>query len=81
MAIADIKKRTQADAPWRTCQVCDTLSTLPDAEAAALRSLLGDSGLRYTTLSDELGAEGIQISPDTLSRHARGQCGAREKLR
>jgi len=82
MALSDIAATAPAT-PWRTCAVCHALSTIPDAEAAGLRSLLA-SGMRYTEMSEALAADDdtpLQLPPDTLSRHARGRCEAREKLR
>lgn len=80
MAIADLTNpaKTKKGPP---CSVCETLARLPETEADALRALLSDPAWRYTTLSDELRTEGIELAPFVLSRHARGGCGAREKLR
>lgn len=63
------------------CSVCETLTSLPQPEADALRSLLEDPTWRYTTLSDELRAEGVDLAPFVLSRHARGKCAARVRMR
>ena len=82
MAIADIAATSPA-VPWQTCQVCHALDTIPAAEAAALRALLAGT-MRYSELSDALAADPdtpLTLHPDALSRHARGRCVAREKLR
>lgn len=84
MAISDIAARTNTRSLWRTCLVCDALDNLPAQEATALRSLLGNPGVRYTELSQALEADPdypLQLPSDTLSRHARGRCSANEKLR
>lgn len=67
-----------------SCSVCAALDTLPEAEAAALRSLLADPQWRYQALADALRADEdtpLDIAASTLARHARGNCAAREKLR
>lgn len=82
MALSDIAATAPAT-PWRTCAVCHALATIPDAEATALRALLA-SGMRYTEMSEALEADAdtpLTLEPATLSRHARGRCEAREKLR
>lgn len=63
------------------CYVCNSLASLPAPEAAALRSLLADPAWRYQELSDRLAEEGLELSANSLSRHARGRCAAREKMR
>jgi hypothetical protein len=69
--------------PWRTCKVCHALATIPPAEAEGLRDLLRGK-LRYSEISDLIAGDPdtpLQIDKDTLSRHARGRCSAREVLR
>lgn len=78
--------RTKADsaAPWRTCAVCHALESIPEDEAAALRAMLADPEWRYTELSAKLAVDEdtpLDLPDDTLSRHARGRCGAKERLR
>jgi len=80
MAIRDITEQTKVR-KGPPCSVCEVLDTLTGPEAMALRSLLEDPTWRYTTLSDALKAEGIDLAPFVLSRHARGGCQARTKLR
>lgn len=86
MAISDISKTLQSDAdalPWRTCGACDALAKLPAEEAAELRSLLANPKVRYRELASALAEDEDSpgIDAPALSRHARGQCQAREKLR
>ncbi len=85
MAIAGIAKTgPTAITKGPPCSVCDALATLPPKEADALRGLLADPAWRYSELSDALAADPdtpLIISGNTLSRHARGRCSAREKLR
>jgi hypothetical protein len=83
MAIADIAQRAKSPSvPWRTCQVCHALTELPETEATALRELLA-SRIPYTELAAALQADpdAPNLNADVLSRHARGRCEAREKLR
>jgi hypothetical protein len=85
MALADLA-RTKADsaAPWRTCAVCHALATIPPAEADALREMLSDRERRYSKISEEIAEDPdtpLDLDTGTLSRHARGRCGAKERLR
>ena len=80
MAIRDITEQTKIR-KGPPCTVCEKLTTLPDVEAAALVTLLSDPTWRYRALSDELAKEGHELAPFVLSRHAKGQCAARVKLR
>jgi hypothetical protein len=82
MAISDIHTTAPTGLePGPPCNVCNTLASLDESEADALRSLLADPSWRYQELSDRLAAEGVTLSYQSLSRHARGRCLAREKLR
>lgn len=85
MAISDIAARASTaaeEAPWRTCQVCHALATLPKAESDALRELLAGKK-RYSELEQELqdDPDAPNLQRHALSRHARGTCDARERLR
>lgn len=85
MSLAKIAKAAQtADPlPWRTCAVCHALATIPATEAEGLRELLRGK-LRYSEIRDLIADDPdtpLQIDVDTLSRHARGRCSAREVLR
>jgi len=85
MAIGDIATRARTEAgppPWRTCQVCHALATLPEAEAQALRELLAGR-MRYAEIEKALqeDPDAPKLHRDALSRHARGRCDARERLR
>jgi hypothetical protein len=84
VAISDLAKAVADKTPWQTCAVCHAITTLPDAQAAALRELLANPSVRYRELSAALAADQdypLTLRDDTLSRHARGECAAREKLR
>ena len=66
------------------CEVCQALASLPADEAKALRGHLANPAWRYTELSDALAADNdspLDLPSFVLSRHARGKCAAREKLR
>lgn len=83
MAISDLAKRVE-EKLWQKCLVCDTLETLPDVEAAALKDLLANPRVRYSELSKDLAEDAdypTVIPADTLARHAKGNCSAREVLR
>lgn len=67
-----------------TCLVCVALDNLPKADAKALRSHLANKAWRYTELAEALRADPdtpLDLPSHSLSRHARGACDAREKLR
>lgn len=82
MAISDIALTQPTSAiKGPSCSVCQQLGTLPESEAEALLGLLKNPRWRYQELSDALAKEGIDIASYSLSRHARGQCLARNKLR
>lgn len=82
MAIRDLLDQTQPKArKGPPCTVCALLGRLDEQDAAALRRLLADTSVRYSTLADALRSEGHDFSGYTLSRHARGLCEGREALR
>jgi hypothetical protein len=67
-----------------TCHVCIELGRLPKVEAEALRKHLANPEWRYTELSDALAGDKdtpLDLPAFVLSRHARGQCAARDRLR
>ena len=82
MSLADVAKtgpvRTEKGP---TCTVCLLSASLPNGEAAALAQMLADPEWRYTAIADALTAEGHPVYDGSISRHVRGQCGARTKLR
>ncbi len=70
--------------PWRTCAVCHALATIPPDEAAGFRALMGNKALRYNEVEQIIAADPdtpLVIPWATISRHARGGCDARERLR
>ena len=85
MALSDIAAALTdpASTPHRTCQVCHLLDGMNDTDAATLRALLADRGVKFTELERELKADPDvpSLHRDALSRHARGLCSAREVLR
>lgn len=84
MALANLAKKIEDGVPWRTCAVCHALATIPDAEAEGFRALMRNKGLRYTEIAEMIAADEdtpLVIPADTISRHARGHCDARERLR
>jgi hypothetical protein len=86
MAITNLTSARPKRAAYldRGCSVCQALDTLPDAEAGALRSLLGDPAWRYSALSEALAEDPdnpLDLPAEALGRHARGGCARREKLR
>lgn len=81
MPIASITRTETPQPAGPKCSVCQTMAALDDTEAAALKALMSDPEWRYQELSDRLLAEGVDLPAASLSRHARGRCWAREKLR
>lgn len=85
MAIAHILEQATTDTKkGPPCAVCDALASLSDTDAAALRGLLANPNVRYQALSDALAADEdtpLDLPAGTLSRHARGRCSAKERLR
>lgn len=81
MGIADLVITADKVRKGPPCTVCEALKSLPTEDAAALTRLLSDPLVRYSELSDALAGEGLDLSAGTLSRHARGRCEARTKLR
>ena len=83
MALSDLAERADTT-PWRTCVACHALDNAAPEQAKLLRELLANPAVRYTALSTELASDPewlLDIDPQTLARHARGHCSAREKLR
>ena len=87
MAIADIEANTHKVRKGPPCTVCEAISVIPEPEAQALVRLLSNQRLPYSVLEADLRSDGslaefgFDISAGTLSRHARGRCEARTKLR
>ena len=83
MGIADLVVSTSKVRKGPPCSVCEALTRLDVAEQEALVRLLSDPTVRYTELSASLGQPdiGLDLSAGTLSRHARGKCEARTKMR
>ena len=81
MGIADLVISTEKVRKGPPCTVCALLKSLPPEESAALLRLLSDPDVRYSELEASLRGEGFDLADSTLSRHARGKCEARVKLR
>lgn len=81
MAISDIASKRADSRPTAGCAACALVNDLPDDEAAVLVDLLSDPRIRYNWLADELADEGHPVDWQALSRHARGRCAAKTKLR
>ena len=81
MGIADLVVTNAKVRRGPPCTVCEALTRLSDDDCAALTRLLSDPAVRYTELSAALAGESLDLSAGTLSRHARGRCEARTKLR
>lgn len=83
MAVSDLIAKTQ-NVPWQTCATCHALNVLPDAQAAILTDLLSNTAIKYSELADEISADPdwpVEVDRQSLSRHARGRCSAKVKLR
>lgn len=83
MALSDIADRLTSGVPHRTCAVCHYMTERGDVWAERLRRLLADRGVPFKDLADALRDDPDEpdLHRDTLSRHARGLCAAREVLR
>jgi len=81
MGIADLVISAEKVRKGPPCTVCEALKRIEPEDAEALIRLLSDPDVRYSELSDALAGEGLDLSAGTLSRHARGRCEARTKLR
>lgn len=82
MAISDLIER--GNVPHKVCATCHHLESLPPDKAKKLRAALSNTTVRYRELQTELATDPdflLDIDSASLSRHARGICGAREKLR
>lgn len=83
MAVADLSNRTP-EAPWRTCAVCHALNGLDVRQREILTAALSNPLVRYSEIEDELATDPafqVELDRQALSRHARGQCAAKAKLR
>jgi len=83
MALQDIADKLAPELPWRTCATCHALDAMSDEDAQILRALLGNRAVRYKELAQLLAddPDSPTIPWEALSRHARGGCAARERLR
>lgn len=84
MALADVAANLEAGGlPHQTCGTCHALAGMTPEDAATLRRLLADRSVRFSNLAVALerDPDSPSIPADTLSRHARGMCSAREVLR
>lgn len=64
-----------------SCDVCAVLANATPEDAAALRAALSDPQMRYTVIAEALAGTDTPLSGGSLSRHARGRCLAKERLR
>lgn len=64
-----------------SCDVCAVLATAKPEDADALRAALSDPQMRYTVIAEALAGTDTPLSGGSLSRHARGRCLAKERLR
>lgn len=85
MAISELAQQTPTKAiPGPSCEVCKELARIEPTEAEGLLSLLANPAWRYSELSERLREDEdtpLDLSPNSLARHARGGCAARVKLR
>ena len=84
MALKDLAANLgQSVAPYGICATCHALENMAAEDATTLRALLADRGIRFKDLAGALEADNDSptIHWEALSRHARGGCTAREKLR
>lgn len=82
MAVADLSARTET--PWRTCPVCHAIQGMEIRHREILIAALSNPTIRYDVLAAELATDPafmLDIDRQALSRHARGVCSAKTKLR
>lgn len=83
MALSDVAASLTGGLPHQTCGACHALAGMSPEDATTLRGLLADRSVKFKAL-----AAMMEDDPETptvewaaLSRHARGECSARERLR
>ena len=83
MALQDIAASLSGGLPHQTCGTCHALAGMSDEDAATLRGLLSDRGVRFKDLAAAMADDpDLPTVPwESLSRHARRGCSARESLR
>jgi hypothetical protein len=83
MALADIETELVGGVPARMCAVCHWLSERDDEWGARLRRMLSNRGIKFKDLAGRMASDPDEpnIPWESLSRHARGGCAARESLR
>lgn len=83
MALADIESDLVSEVPWRTCATCHALAGMEPEDQARLRRLLSDRGVKFKEIAAAMEAdpETPSVPWESLSRHARNGCSAREQLR
>lgn len=83
MGLAEVSARISGGVPANTCATCHALATMDEKDAATLRRLLADRGVKFKALAKELDddADSPSIPWEALSRHARAGCAAKERLR
>jgi hypothetical protein len=83
MALADISATLSGGLPHQTCGTCHALAQMSEDDAATLRRLLADRSVKFKALAKLMAddPDTPAVPADTLSRHARGGCSAREFLR
>lgn len=83
MALADIESELTSGVPAGECVVCYWLSEKDAEWGKRLRRMLGNRGIQYKALAKKMAADPDEptIPWESLSRHARAGCAARELLR
>jgi hypothetical protein len=83
MGLADIEAEIVEGLPWRKCAVCFHMDERGEEWAASLTRLLANRGVKFRDLADLLEADPDEptIDRQALSRHARGECAAKSKVR
>jgi hypothetical protein len=83
MAVSDLIAKANS-VPAGSCATCYALATLPPDKAKILLELLSSETIKYSELADEITNDPdwpLEIDRQPLSRHARGTCSAKTKLR
>lgn len=80
MALADLATRP-AGRGSHECGICYAARALTESDAQALATALSNSAVMFSEIANELTALGYPVSHLTVSRHARGLCGAGVRFR
>jgi hypothetical protein len=74
MALSDAIKAEASRKPGPKCSTCLLISTLDDADQAALEEAMADRTITTAAICRALGVEGHRVTPINLQRHRNREC-------